>query len=333
MIPADSEVGMKLQQLRYIWEVAHHDLNVSATAQSLYTSQPGISKQIRLLEDELGVEIFARSGKHLTHVTAAGEDIIKAAEEVLFKVKSIRQVAEEYADEKKGSLSIATTHTQARYALPSTIKSFIKQYPNVSLHMHQGTPMQISEMASDGTVDFAIATEALELFSNLIMMPCYRWNRCILVPSDHPLAKAPELTLEDVAAQPIVTYVFGFTGRSKLDDAFMSKGLSPRVVFTATDADVIKTYVRLGLGIGIIAAMAYDEAIDSDLVALDASHLFASSVTQIGCRRDTFLRGYMYEFIENFAPHLSRDLVTDAFGCQSRAELAELFSHIELPVY
>jgi LysR family cys regulon transcriptional activator len=324
---------MKLQQLRYIWEVAHHDLNVSATAQSLYTSQPGISKQIRLLEDELGVEIFARSGKHLTHVTAAGEDIIKAAEEVLFKVKSIRQVAEEYADEKKGSLSIATTHTQARYALPPTIKAFIQRYPNVSLHMHQGTPMQISEMASDGTVDFAIATEALELFSNLVMMPCYRWNRCILVPKDHPLAAVSKLTLEDVAAQPIVTYVFGFTGRSKLDDAFMSKGLSPRVVFTATDADVIKTYVRLGLGIGIIAAMAYDETIDGDLVALDASHLFASSVTQIGCRRDTFLRGYMYEFIEDFAPHLSRELVSDAFGCQSRGELVELFSHIELPVF
>ncbi len=324
---------MKLQQLRYIWEVAHHDLNVSATAQSLYTSQPGISKQIRLLEDELGVEIFARSGKHLTHVTAAGEDIIKAAEEVLFKVKSIRQVAEEHADEKKGSLSIATTHTQARYALPPTIKSFIQRYPNVSLHMHQGTPMQISEMASDGTVDFAIATEALELFSNLVMMPCYRWNRCILVPKNHPLAKVSKLTLEEVAAQPIVTYVFGFTGRSKLDDAFMSRGLSPKVVFTATDADVIKTYVRLGLGIGIIAAMAYDEAIDGDLVALDASHLFASSVTQIGCRRDTFLRGYMYEFIEDFAPHLTRERVAEAFGCQSRADLAALFSHIELPVY
>ena len=324
---------MKLQQLRYIWEVAHHDLNVSATAQSLYTSQPGISKQIRLLEDELGVEIFARSGKHLTHITPAGEDIIKAAEEVLFKVKSIRQVAEEYADEKKGSLSIATTHTQARYALPPTIKAFIQKYPDVSLHMHQGTPLQISEMASDGSVDFAIATEALELFANLIMMPCYRWNRCILVPKDHPLAQVSPLTLEDVAAQPIVTYVFGFTGRSKLDDAFMAKGLVPRVVFTATDADVIKTYVRLGLGIGIIAAMAYDAAIDSDLVALDASHLFASSVTQIGCRRDTFLRGYMYEFIEDFAPHLSRDLVTDAFGCQNKAELADLFSHLELPVY
>jgi LysR family cys regulon transcriptional activator len=324
---------MKLQQLRYIWEVAHHDLNVSATAQSLYTSQPGISKQIRLLEDELGVEIFARSGKHLTHVTPAGEAILKAAEEVLFKVKSIRQVAEEYADEKKGSLSIATTHTQARYALPATIKSFIEHYPDVSLHMHQGTPMQISEMAADGTVDFAIATEALELFSNLIMMPCYRWNRCILVPRDHALTQLSTLTLEDVAAQPIVTYVFGFTGRSKLDDAFMAKGLSPRVVFTATDADVIKTYVRLGLGIGIIAAMAYDETIDSDLVALDASHLFSSSVTQIGCRRDTFLRGYMYEFIEDFAPHLSRDRVTDAFGCQTKAELADLFSHLELPVF
>ncbi len=324
---------MKLQQLRYIWEVAHHDLNVSATAQSLYTSQPGISKQIRLLEDELGVEIFARSGKHLTHVTPAGEAILKAAEEVLFKVKSIRQMAEEYADEKKGSLSIATTHTQARYALPPTIKAFIERYPNVSLHMHQGTPMQIAEMAADGTVDFAIATEAMELFSNLIMMPCYRWNRCILVPRGHALTRLSELTLEDVAAQPIVTYVFGFTGRSRLDDAFAAKGLSPRVVFTATDADVIKTYVRLGLGIGIIAAMAYDETIDSDLVALDASHLFASSVTQIGCRRDTFLRGYMYEFIEDFAPHLSRDLVTAAFKSQTRTELVDLFAHLELPVY
>ncbi|MCB1710621.1 MAG: HTH-type transcriptional regulator CysB, partial [Halioglobus sp.] len=261
---------MKLQQLRYIWEVAHHDLNVSATAQSLYTSQPGISKQIRLLEDELGVEIFARSGKHLTHVTPAGEVILQTAGEVLRKVESIKQVAQEYSNEKKGTLSIATTHTQARYALPATIKSFMQRYPDVSLHMHQGTPMQISEMAADGTVDFAIATEALELFSDLIMMPCYRWNRCILVPRDHPLTQLSKLTLEAVAEHPIVTYVFGFTGRSKLDEAFVEKGLEPRVVFTAADADVIKTYVRLGLGIGIVAAMAYDENKDSDLVALDA---------------------------------------------------------------
>jgi LysR family cys regulon transcriptional activator len=324
---------MKLQQLRYIWEVAHHDLNVSATAQSLYTSQPGISKQIRLLEDELGVEVFARSGKHLTHITPAGEAILEAAGEVLRKVDSIKQVAQEYSNERKGSLSIATTHTQARYALPATISTFMARYPDVSLHMHQGTPMQISEMAADGTVDFAIATEALELFSDLVMLPCYRWNRCILVPRDHALCQVSQLSLEDVAAHPIVTYVFGFTGRSKLDEAFVEQGLVPRVVFTAADADVIKTYVRLGLGIGIVAAMAHDESMDSDLVALDASHLFASSVTRIGCRRGTFLRGYMYEFIEDFAPHLSREVVQEAFSCHNKAALEELFSHLELPVY
>jgi len=324
---------MKLQQLRYIWEVAHHDLNVSATAQSLFTSQPGISKQIRLLEDELGVEVFARSGKHLTHVTPAGEAILKTAGEVLRKVESIKQVAQEFSNEKKGDLSIATTHTQARYALPGVIKSFIERYPEVSLHMHQGTPMQISELAADGTVDFAIATEALDLFSDLVMMPCYRWNRCILVPKDHPLTQVSQLTLEDVAAHPIVTYVFGFTGRSKLDEAFAEKGLSPKVVFTAADADVIKTYVRLGLGIGIVAAMAYDEHIDSDLVTLDASHLFASSVTKIGCRRGTFLRGFMYDFIQDFAPHLTRELIAEAFQRHSKAEHEELFAHIELPVY
>ena len=199
--------------------------------------------------------------------------------------------------------------------------------------MHQGTPMQISELAADGTVDFAIATEALDLFSDLVMMPCYRWNRCILVPRDHPLTQVSQLTLEDVAAHPIVTYVFGFTGRSKLDEAFADQGLSPKVVFTAADADVIKTYVRLGLGIGIVAAMAYDEDIDSDLVTLDASHLFASSVTKIGCRRGTFLRGFMYDFIQDFAPHLTRELIAEAFQRHSKAEHEELFAHIELPVY
>ncbi|MDB2409414.1 HTH-type transcriptional regulator CysB [Pseudomonadales bacterium] len=324
---------MKLQQLRYIWEVAHHDLNVSATAQSLFTSQPGISKQIRLLEDELGVEVFARSGKHLTRVTPAGEAILKTAGEILRKVETIKQVAQEFSDEKRGSLSIATTHTQARYALPPSIEKFIDKYPEVSLHMHQGTPMQISELAADGTVDFAIATEALELFSDLLMMPCYRWNRCVVVPKNHPLAQLSELTLEDVASYPIVTYVFGFTGRSKLDDAFFDHGLSPKVVFTAADADVIKTYVRLGLGIGIVAQMAFDETTDSDLVALDASHLFSPSITKIGFRRGTFLRGYMYDFIKMFAPHLTKDLVEQAYLCSSKIELDELFENIELPVY
>jgi len=322
---------MKLQQLRYIWEVAHHDLNVSATAQSLYTSQPGISKQIRLLEDELGVEIFSRSGKHLTRITPAGEAILRTAGEILRKVESIKQVAQEFSNEKKGSLSIATTHTQARYALPNVIEGFIDNYPEVSLHMHQGTPMQISEMAADGSVDFAVATEALDLFSDLIMLPCYRWNRCVLVPKNHPLAQISELTLEDVAKHPLVTYVFGFTGRSKLDEAFMQRGLAPRVVFTAADADVIKTYVRLGLGIGIVAKMAYNPEIDTDLVAIDASHLFGSSVTKIGFRRGTFLRGFMYEFIEALAPHLTKEIVNEAFNRHSKVELDELFSNIELP--
>ena len=193
--------------------------------------------------------------------------------------------------------------------------------------------MQISEMAADGTVDFAIATEAMELFSDLIMMPCYEWNRAIVVPKGHPLCQLSELTLEEVAKHPIVTYVFGFTGRSKLDEAFMVRGLVPRIVFTAADADVIKTYVRLGLGVGIIAKMAYDEELDKDLVALDASKLFQPSITKIGFRRGTFIRGFMYEFIESFAPHLSRNMVEKAYSCSSRLELDELFEHITLPVY
>ena len=324
---------MKLQQLRYIWEVAHHDLNVSATAQSLFTSQPGISKQIRLLEEELGVEIFSRSGKHLTRITPAGEDILKIAGEIMGLVENVKRLAQEHNDPKQGSLSVATTHTQARYALPPVIGSFIEKYPNVKLHMHQGTPLQISEKAADGGVDFAIATEALDLFSDLLMMPCYNWNRCILVPVNHPLAEVSELTLEDVAAHPIVTYVFGFTGRSKLDDAFTDKGLAPNVVFTATDADVIKTYVRLGLGIGIVAKMAHDPELDKDLVALDARHLFKTSTTKIGFRRGTYLRSYMYDFMELFAPHLTRDVVDHACTLTCKDELDAFFGDIVLPEY
>jgi LysR family cys regulon transcriptional activator len=323
---------MKLQQLRYIWEVAHHDLNVSLTAQSLYTSQPGISKQIRLLEDELGVEIFSRSGKHLTRVTPAGQAILGIAGEILRKVESIRQVALEYTDQKRGHLAIATTHTQARYRLPDVIQRFIAQYPDVALHMHQGTPQQIAEMAADGTVDFAIATEGLEHFADLIMLPCYRWNRSVVVPKDHPLAIRSKITLEDVAQFPLVTYVFGFTGRSKLDEAFKTRGLTPRVVFTATDADVIKTYVRLGIGVGIIAHMAYDPDSDKDLVAIDASHLFESSTTSLGFRKGTFLRGFMYDFISTFAPHLTRERIDESIQAYGRGEIAQVFEKVELPM-
>ena len=323
---------MKLQQLRYIWEVERHDLNVSATAAALYTSQPGISKQIRMLEDELGVEIFARSGKHLTHVTPAGERILALAGEMLQKAESIRRVAQEFRDESRGELSIATTHTQARYALPPVIQAFTQRFPDVALHMHQGTPMQIAEMAADGSVDFAIATEALDHFSDLIMMPCYRWNRTVVVPQGHPLTQVQPLTLEALAEFPIVTYVFGFTGRSKLDDAFVKKGLQPRVVFTAADADVIKTYVRLGMGVGIIAHMAVNPDEDPGLVALDVDHLFEPSTTRIGFRKGTFLRGYMYEFLENFAPHLTRERVDEAVRTSNREERDALFEDVELPV-
>ncbi|WP_447528280.1 HTH-type transcriptional regulator CysB [Vreelandella sp. TE19] len=324
---------MKLQQLRYIWEVNRHNLNVSATAQSLFTSQPGISKQIRLLEDELGVEIFARSGKHLTRVTPAGESIIELAGQVLKLTENIKQVAQEHSDERRGSLAIATTHTQARYALPPVISAFTQKYPEVALHMQQGTPKQIAQMVSEGQADFAIATESLELFTDLILLPCYRWNRCVLVPKGHPLASLEgPLTLEALAEHPIVTYVFGFTGRSQLDDAFKAHGLTPNVVLTAADADVIKTYVRLGMGVGIVAHMAFDEALDSDMVVLDASHLFASSTTKIGIRRGTFMRGYMYDFLARFAPHLTRERVDEALLVGPRNEQA-LFESIELPEY
>lgn len=324
---------MKLQQLRYVVETARHDLNVSATAQSLYTSQPGISKQIRLLEDELGLPIFTRSGKHLTEVTAAGRAIIDVADRILAEVDTIRRIAEEHRDNRHGSLSIATTHTQARYALPAVIKAFIRKYPEVALHMHQGTPVQISELAVNRTVDFAIATEALELFEDLVMLPCYRWNRSIICLRDHPLARKVPLTLEAIAEHPIITYVFGFTGRSQLDEAFRGAGLSPHVVLTAVDADVIKTYVKLGLGVGIIASMAFDEAADRELCALDAGHLFAPSVTKIGFRKGTFLRGYMYDFMQLFAPHLSRSLVETAVRAPSREEVEKAFCEVELPIH
>ncbi len=324
---------MKLQQLRYIWEVSKNNLNVSATAERIYTSQPGISKQIRILEEELGIPIFTRNGKHLTSMTPAGKKIIGIAGEMLMQANNIRNIAKDYRDEDKGSLSIATTHTQARYALPSVIKTFMHDMPDVSLDIQQGTPVQISEMVSGGRVDLAIATEAIELFDNLVMLPCYSWDRCILVPKGHPLTEINSLSLNDVAAHPLITYVFGFTGRSKLDEAFLAKNLSPDVALTAVDADVIKTYVRLGLGVGIVARMAYDKNTDDDLVALDASHLFGQSVTKIGIRKDTFLRGYIYEFIRLFAPHLTPELISAAMRLKEQSAINELFKDIKLPHY
>lgn len=323
---------MKLQQLRYIVEVVNHNLNVSSTAEGLYTSQPGISKQVRMLEDELGVQIFARSGKHLTQVTPAGQEIIRIAREVLSKVDAIKAVAGEHTYPDKGSLYVATTHTQARYALPEVIKGFIERYPRVSLHMHQGSPTQIAEAVAKGVADFAIATEALHLYEDLVMLPCYHWNRAIVVLPNHPLANKAQVTIEELAAYPLVTYTFGFTGRSELDTAFNRAGLTPRIVFTATDADVIKTYVRMGLGVGVIANMAVSADADPDLVKIPADNLFAKSTTKIGFRRSTFLRSYMYDFIARFAPHLTRDVVDMAIALHSNEEIEAMFQDIKLPV-
>jgi len=324
---------VKLQQLRYLTAIVRNNLNISAAAESLYTSQPGISKQLRLLEEELGVELFSRNGKHLTEVTPIGRQIIPKVENILREVNNIQILAEEYRDDRRGNLSIATTHTQARYALPPMIKIFRERYPAVTLQVHQGSPAQIADLVQSGEVDLAIATESLELFDDLVMMPCYIWRRCILVPREHPLVRLERLTLHDIAQYPLVTYVFGFTGRSQLDEAFRNAQLKPTIAFTATDADVIKTYVRLGMGIGIVAWMAYDPEQDQDLVRLDASHLFAANITKIGFRRGMFLRCYMYDFIELFAPHLTRERVRMMERVQTMEEIGALFEKVELPVF
>ncbi len=322
---------MKLQQLRYICEVANQGLNVSAASLCLHTSQSGVSKQILALEAELGIGIFVRNGKHISGMTPAGKAIIDQAMIVLQQSENLMKLAADFSDERAGSLAIATTHTQSRYVLPPIVQRFIDAYPNVSLQLHQGTPYQIAEIAAKGTADFAIATEAMELFSDLMMMPCYRWNRAVLVPKDHVLTTLTRITLEELAHFPLVTYVPGFTGRARLDDAFEKLGLHPKVVFTAADADVIKTYVRLGLGVGIVAHMAYDANKDSDLVAIDASHLFEDSITRIGFRKGSLLRAYMLDFIHMFADHLDRDTVEKVLSCQSQSEVDALFAEVVLP--
>lgn len=321
---------MKLQQLKFLLAVAQSDLNITAAAERLFTSQPGISKQIRLLEEELGVRIFERSGRQLSAVTEAGKAIITRVEQVLDGVEAIKDAAREFSSPDSGSLSIATTHTQARYVLPPVIKAFRDRYPGVRLQMHQGNPEQISEMAASGTVDFAIATEATADFGNLVMMPCYFWNRAIVTPCGHPLQQQKKLTLAALAKYPIVTYVFGFTGRAQLDRAFRAQGLKPQVVLTATDADVIKTYVKLGLGVGILARMAFDPELDTTLCALDASMLFPHSITRLGFRPSLFLYGYHYDFIELFASHLTRETVDAAVAAPSQQERDALFTDLEL---
>lgn len=308
---------MKLQQLRYLVEVAKQGLNVSEAAEKLHTSQPGISKQIRLLEDELGVQIFIRNGKRVVDITAPGREILRISERILMQSQNLKRIGEEFIQVENGSLTIATTHTQARYALPKVIQAFLQRYPKVRLSIKQGSPTQISEMVVDGSADLAIATEGIDHYPELAMLNCYDWNRCIIVPKSHPLTTLNRpLTIQDIAAWPLITYDFAFTGRSKINRAFEEHNLTPNVVLTAIDSDVIKTYVELGLGIGILAGMAYEPERDTALTAIDAGHLFEPSTTHIGMRKDAYLRGYAYDFIALFAPHLTRAVVQDALLCE-----------------
>jgi len=323
---------MKLHQLRYLAAIAQNGLNITAAAEKLHTSQPGVSKQIKLLEDELGFQIFIRDGRNLSRVTPAGQQVIDRAIRILREVQNIKRLSDDYKDEARGSLSIATTHTQARYVLPDVIRQFRDQYPEVRLHLHQGTSEQIGEMAALDRIDFAIATGSQSLLDGYTLLPCYRWHRHVVVPKGHPLARHKEPTLKQLASYPIITYVFSFTGPSSLHDIFATEGLVPNVVLTARDADVIKRYVRLGLGIGIVAGLAIDPVDDADLVRIDTSQLFPAHTTWIGFRRGGLLRKYQVDFMQLFAPHFKRRLIERVTQAESQDAVDKLIADVELPL-
>jgi LysR family transcriptional regulator, cys regulon transcriptional activator len=302
---------MKLQQLRCLTEVVRRGLNVSEAAEALHTSQPGVSKQIRALEDELQLQVFARHGKRLVSVTEPGKAVIAIAERILAEAQNLRRAGQEFSNDQIGTLTIAATHTQARYALPKAVAALKRRYPKVELVIHQGNPTQICEQVIAGEADMGVATEAIADYPELVSLPVYQWNRVVVVPPKHPLLKGP-LTLEALAGHPIVTYDFAFANRSLVQKAFENRGLKPHVVLSAQDSDVIKTYVELGLGVGILAKMAFDAKRDRELRAIDAAHLFESSTTRLGIKRGAYLRRYAYEFIELFAPQLPRTIVERA---------------------
>ncbi len=324
---------MKLQQLKYLLAIVDNGLNITAAAERLYTSQPGVSKQLKLLEEELGLQLFTRKGKSLGAITPAGHKVIERARIIMREAENIRALASDYYEEEEGSLSIATTHTQARYVLPDIVAEFRKRFPKINLNLHQGTSEQIADMVAANEIDFAIATGSGDLFGDLLLVPSYRWDRSIVVPKDHALTKLDrKITLHDLAEHPLVTYVFSFGGQSSLKRAFADEGLEPDVVFTARDADVIKTYVRMGLGVGIVASMAADCSDRKDLTVIGAEGLFPRSTTWIGYRKDAVMRRYMIEFLQLFAPHISSKQLTEMQRVSTQDDIDALFSDADLPV-
>lgn len=304
---------MNFQQLRSVREAERCGFNLTEVALALHTSQPGVSRQVRELEDELGVALFERAGKRLLGLTAAGQALMPIIQRLLFEADNLKRAGQDLQGKQEGRLSIAATHSQARYALPHVVKDFRARYPKVTLHLHQGSPQQVAQMLLSGEADIGVATEALAGYEQLVTLPCYRWSHSIVVPPHHPLLhKGSEVTLQDLVAYPIITYEVGYTGRSHIDDAFAQAGLQPNVVLTAMDADVIKTYVELEMGVGIVASIAIDDARDQHLRSIDAGHLFQVNVTRLGIRRHLWLPGYAYGFIESFVPTLTRDVVMQA---------------------
>lgn len=308
---------MNFQQLRSVRETVRCGFNLTEVAAMLYTSQPGVSRQIRELERELGVEVFVRAGKRLTGLTPPGAALLPIVERLLLEADNLKRAGNDFSAHLEGQLSVAATHSQARYVLPSVVKDFRDRFPKVTLHLRQGSPKQVAAMLLSGEADIGVATEALADYPQLVTLPCYRWTHGIVVPPGHPLLALPEpVTLEQLAAYPIITYEQGYTGRAHIDEAFQARGLCPDVVLTAMDADVIKTYVELGMGVGIVASVALDAERDLNLRILDAGHLFRVNVTRLGLRQGAWLRGYAYSFIELFVPTLTREAVAQALATE-----------------
>ena len=304
---------MNLHQIRFVQEAVRRNLNLTETARALHTSQPGVSKAIIELEEELGVEIFARHGKRLKRVTEPGQHVLQSIELIMREVGNLKRIGEQYSAQDSGTLSIATTHTQARYVLPQPVASLREAFPKVNVSLHQGSPDQVARMLIDEVAEIGIATESLAQYDELVTLPCYEWQHMLVMPADHPLARQKNITLEELAGQPLITYHPSFTGRTKIDEAFAAKRLHPRIALEAIDSDVIKTYVRLGLGVGIVAEMALrDDGTNSDLVTLPAGQLFGMNVARVAFKRSAYLRNFVYKFAELVSDKLTRELITKA---------------------